>query len=210
MSWRYLWKIGDNDAVGALFTDLRNDGDSIKADVTVWWLLDQPMGVPPIHPRSSVTLNSTHHGGWRAIPRELGKRITNVDWEGALIYAVWHSMEMFEKGEPTVALWEVERTNEPPFLLEPWISSMGNTILYGEGGLSKSLITLAMAASVATGVPIFGKEPIKTGPVIIFDYEDDHRMHVNRLLAICKSFGIPPAEAQVYHHALSAKVSTAH
>ena len=189
-------------------SDVRMDKDAIFGEFTVWWLLDQSLGVRPVQPASVLKLNSSHSTGWRSIPRELSKRMPDVDFEGALTIVVDEVMTRYEIGEPTVALHEQEKDHTPPFLLEPWISSTGNTVMYGEGGLSKSLLALAMAVTVSTGAPVFGRTPHTVGPVIIFDYEDDHQTHVNRLFAICRSFGIPIGEAKVYHHSLSAKVTT--
>ena len=210
LTFGFEWERNGSPLMRVQIEDVRNDGDSIYGDFTVWWLWEQPLGVKPVQPFTTLKMNSSHSTGWRSIPRELGKRFPNVDFEGALTWCVDEAMEQFRTGEPSVLLSTGERSNEPPFLLEPWISSRGNTIIYGEGGISKSLLTLAMGLSVATGAPIFGKTPIKTGPVIIFDYEDDHQTHVDRLLALCRSFGIPPSEANIYHHALASRVATAH
>jgi len=210
MSFKFEWNRGDQALMRIVVADVRNDGDAIYGEFTVWWLLDQPIGVRPIQPATVLKMNSSHSTGWRSIPRELSKRFSNVDFEGAVTIVVDECMRRFKTGDPTVSLFEGTRSTEPPFILEPWIASSGITVIYGEGGLSKSLLTLAMAISISTGVPIFGKEPRETGPVIIFDYEDDHQTHVDRLLAICRSFGIPPDEAQVYHHALATKVSTSY
>lgn len=210
MTFGFEWKRDGTPLCRIQAADVRQEGDDIYANFTIWWLLDQPLGARPIIPEGKVKVNSLHSTGWRTVASQASKRIDGVDWDGAMTLAVDYVTNVLKTGSPTVELFNQERSTEPPFLLEPWISRSGITTLYGEGGLSKSLLTLAMAISVSTGIPIFGKEPIITGPVIIFDYEDDHQTHVDRLLAICRSFGIPQGEAKVYHHALSAKVASAH
>ena len=207
-TYTYDWQRGGQPSMRVEVTDVRNDGDRIMGGFTVWWLLDQPLGVRPVQPYTVLNLSSSHSTGWRSIPRELSKRLPDVDFEGAMTIVVDETMRRFQEGDPTIVLHEQTRSKEAPFLLEPWVSSSGVTLLYGEGGLSKSLISLALAVSISTGVPIFGKEPIKVGPVMYFDYEDDYQTHTDRLLAICKSFGIPPVEAKVFYHGLTAKVLT--
>ena len=104
---------------------------------------------------------------------------------------------------------DIDRLFDEPFILNPYIASAGTTVLYGEGGLSKSLVALGMAISVSTGVPIFGNEPAKVGPVMYFDYEDDDAMHDARLMAMCRALGIPSTKTEVYHYSLSSKVTGA-
>lgn len=208
-TYGYEWTRGDQPSVRIQIEDVHSDGDKIVGGFTVWWLLDQPLGVRAIQPFTMLNLASSHSSGWRSIPRELGKRMPNVDWEGAMTIAVGDTLDHFRAGDPTIGLGTVEAKRETPFILEPWISGSGATVLYGEGGLSKSLIALAMALSVSTGVPVFGKEPTTVGPVMYFDYEDDYTTHVNRLVAMCRALGIPQHEANIHYHALTSKVSQA-
>jgi len=211
MTWGFEWQHNGQPSLRVQIADVRLDGDAIFADITVWWLYDQAIGVRPIQPMTVLKLNNSHYTGWRNIAKVLqhdkNAPLPDVDIDAAMTIAVSDVLEAFVKGEPTIDLGMVEAPREDPFILEPWISAAGATVMYGEGGLSKSLLALAMALSVSTGVPIFGKEPNVVGPVMYFDYEDDHYTHVNRLAAMCRAFGIPQEKAGVKYHALTAKVS---
>jgi len=205
----YEWERGGNPMMRVMVSDVRNEGDNIYGEFTVWWLLDMPLGVRPIQPKTTLKLNTSNYQGWRSIPSALSKRFPNVDFEGAMTIVVDETMSRFEKGEDNIRLGLSEDDGGAPFILKPFIANAGTTVMYGEGGLSKSLIALAMAISVSSGVPIFGREPTLAGPVMYFDYEDDSRAHDVRMRALCHSFGIPLNEVEVYHHALAAKVTTA-
>lgn len=206
---QFTWYAPDGDPIfRTTFEDMHEKEGGIYADITAWWLLDQPLGVRPVQPTATLKLNSSHITGWRSIPKVLGDRIKGVDFEGAMTTAVHDIMEQFKGGEPAMLLGRAELSGERPFILDPFVSSSGVTVLYGEGGLSKSLLALTMAVSISTGVPIFGMEPTRQGPVVFFDYEDDSLIHDLRLQAVCNSFGIDPSETAVYHFPLVAKVSS--
>ena len=205
----YLWTSDDGDPLLRIrIEDVHEKDGGLFADITAWWLDGQPLGVRPIQPTSVLKLNSSHSTGWRSIPRELSKRLVGVDVEGAMTMAVHDEMEAYRQGEPMERLTGTVVSGERPFLLDPFISSSGTTVIYGEGGLSKSLVALALGVSISTGVPIFGMEPYVTGPVVYFDYEDDSRSHNTRLAAMCRHFGIDPSIVEVYHFPLTAKVTS--
>ncbi len=207
MTFGFEWKRDGNVFVRIMAQDVRQDGEYIFADCTVWWLLDQPMGVRPIMPKAQIKLNSGHSTGWSTVSRHCEKRISGVDWTGAMTIVADECITQFEEGSPNIRLGEEVSEGANPFILKPYISASGATVMYGEGGISKSLLALAMSLSVSTGVPIFGQEPVVVGPVMYFDYEDDSSTHDRRLQALCRSFGIPLDEVQVYHHALVASVT---
>lgn len=205
----YLWSSPDGDPIFRVrVEDVHEKDGAIYGDITAWYLLDQPLATRPVQPTTTLKLNSSHSTGWRSIPRELSKRLPNIDIEGAMTMAVHDEMEHFKQGDDAVRLGATVREGERPFVLDPFISSGGTTVMYGEGGLSKSLLALAMAISVSTGVAIFGAKPTVQGPVVYFDYEDDPIAHDLRLQAICRSFGIDVSKVEVYHVPLMGKVNT--
>jgi len=205
----YVWSTPQGEPIFKVrIEDTHEKDGAIFGDITAWYMLDQPIGTRPVQPTTTLKLNSSHSTGWRSIPRELSKRLPGIDIEGAMTMAVHDEMEWFKQGDDAVRLGTTVREGERPFVLDPFISSGGTTVMYGEGGLSKSLVALAMAISVSTGVPIFGQEPTVIGPVVYFDYEDDPIVHDIRLQAICRSFGINPSDVEVYHVPLIGRVNT--
>lgn len=204
----YEWAYNNEPCLRVQVQDMRQEGDNIFADFTVWWLYEQPLGVLPVQPMTTLKVNSSHYTGWRNIPKALGERLANVDIEGAMTFVINDVLDRFLNGDNAVRMGDGDGADEAPFILKPWIANSGSTVMYGEGGLSKSLIALAMSVSVSTGVPIFGMEPTVVGPVMYFDYEDDASAHERRLHALCHAFGIPLDKVDIHHKALVSKVTT--
>lgn len=207
---RFQWNHDGQPSLAVMVEDTRQDGDKVLSNITVWWLYDQAIGVRPIQPMTVLNMTSSHYTGWRNIAKTLqhdkNAPLPDVDIDAAMTIITDEVLTRFATGNPTVELNAQESRKEAPFILEPWIAASGATVMYGEGGLSKSLLALAMGISVSTGVPIFGKTPQVVGPVMYFDYEDDHHTHVDRMHAICRSFGIPVGEVNIHYHALVSSV----
>ena len=207
-TYGYEWQHNNQPSLRVQVQDMRQDGDNIFADFTVWWLYEQKLGILPIQPMTTLKVNSSHYTGWRNIPKALSERLPDVDIEGAMTFIINDVLNRFLNGDAAKAIGSEDYGDDAPFILKPFIANSGSTVMYGEGGLSKSLLALAMAVSVSTGVPIFGKAPTVVGPVLYFDYEDDASAHARRLQALCRSFGIPMSEVNIFHKALVSKVTT--
>jgi hypothetical protein len=61
--------------------------------------------------------------------------------------------------------------------------------IVGDGGAMKSTEWYAIAAAIATGNPVFGVLPAKTGPVVIVSGEDSKPVIRNRLVAVAEGHG---------------------
>jgi hypothetical protein len=160
-------------------------------------------------PPSRVNLmNATRGGsGWKALASTLDDLVTQVAWDEAIAEGVGKAIEIYRVGEQEQELRTHELDLGHPFVLEPFIAASGVSVLYGEGGTGKSLLALGMAVAVAADLPIFGHYPVKSGPVLYFDYEDDSGIHEERLAAIMKSLDITSLKHPIYHRKLVAKVS---
>jgi len=72
------------------------------------------------------------------------------------------------------------------------------TLLYGDGGLGKSLLAMQLGVSVATGTNWIG-HPTDTGPALYLGAEDEQdEMHI-RLTDICASHGVELADLKQLH-----------
>ncbi len=84
-----------------------------------------------------------------------------------------------------------EMYGEPPpreWLVPGMVPMSTVTLLYGDGGTGKSLITLQLAAAVVRGDAWLNKVPV-SGPVIYLSAEDDRSELHRRLSAISKQCG---------------------
>ena len=108
----------------------------------------------------------------------------DIDWDLYLDYVTNISQSRYRTGDSVVELMSVPVAERPRFLLQPFVENDGVTLLYGDGGCGKSLLALAMAMSVASGVPILGMTPTRVVPVLYLDWESAANDHAERARAI--------------------------
>lgn len=115
------------------------------------------------------------------------------DWFGLLTKSCELARTRYRAGEPATWLHETQWRTGQRYVLRPFIDQHGTTILFGDGGVSKSVHALAMAISIATRHALFpgADPPDVTGPVLYLDWEADAETHAERMEAICSGAGIP-------------------
>lgn len=121
---------------------------------------------------------------------ELAKRDPDVDWLALLNQASGIAIRRWREGDPLVDLGgeRPEGWQKPRFLLPP-IVERGITSWFGDGGTGKSMLALAAAVSVATGISVMGMEPITLCPVSYLDWETDAETFYERVDAIWAGLG---------------------
>jgi len=163
------------------------------------------MVVPP----ARINLLSVNRSsGWRGVLDACNMFAPDVDWESAINPLIGETIAAHRSVDTDEELDKVDNTITDPFLLKPFIASSGVSLFYGEGGLGKSLLALAISLSVSSGEPIFGEYPKKIGPIIYADYEDDSLIHAQRLNALRKGMDIKKGYP-IHHVALISKVASA-
>ena len=130
----------------------------------------------------------------------LGSRILDGDiWFGLITQAQRLTRERYRSGEPSVVLRDVEWGAQPRFLVYPLVEDSVRSIIFGDGGVSKSLHAMAIAVSVATGHAVIpGTAVTRTGPVLYLDWEDEAATHAERLAAICAGAGLDVPSNIIY------------
>jgi hypothetical protein len=164
-----------------------------------------------VQPSRTNLMNSTKSSaGWKAHLETLNELASEIHWQDVLGDVVGMAADAYRNGHTATRLDLDGVERRPPWLLEPFIASSGVSVFFGEGGVGKSLIGLAAAASVACeDHTILGTWAHKKGPVIYFDYEDDDAIHNERLHALARSHNIPRLDHDISHYSLVAKVSSA-
>ena len=137
--------------------------------------------------------------------RDLEKRVPvetyGIDWYDALEQVCTLSRRHWREGEPVLDLALVRPRLDEGYLLPPYVVTGAASGLFGDGGTGKSLILLAGAVSIATGLPLLGASPTAVGPVLFCDWEWEPEAHAERLNAICLGADIDvPAELIFYRH----------
>lgn len=110
----------------------------------------------------------------RDVAKMLTERTDEIDWPGLLEQVCLLARDRYRRGEPPIDLSTVEYTEQPRFLLAPFIVRNGISILYGDGASAKSLFALQWCVTLA----ILGISSL------YLDWEDDAVTHAERLQAI--------------------------
>jgi hypothetical protein len=104
-----------------------------------------------------------------------------TDWQQLVAIAAREVVTRYRRGEPSIFLRDVVPEDDDGSILPPLAIARMPTILFGDGGSAKSMLALAVAASIQSGVPYLGLEPSTVTPVGYLDWEMDGQEHRKRL-----------------------------
>lgn len=170
------------DRVQATMTRIRagKDGD-IKCEIEVRYHVEPLAGL--LH---HGTLNLLAERTVKTLANQLGSRVDDFDWYKFLMAITYMAKARYREGEPPVALHEVDAGSRPRWLVKPVVEFEGPTVLAAPGGSNKSMLAVAIAATVATGRSTFtGLRARSQMPVLYLDWEADQYAHKDRLSAMC-------------------------
>jgi hypothetical protein len=167
-------------------------GGDTTAEVTV---LTTAPGVPP-HVQQAK-LNLTSHRARQDFAKRCARRFGGVDWDDLIERACVEALAVRRQGEPVVRLADVPAEAAPVYRVAGWVPDDGATILYGDGGVGKSTLALAVAASVALGEPFMGLPTLKGRPLYL-DYETSARQQARRLRLLAQGMEWTPAPDVLY------------
>jgi hypothetical protein len=156
------------------------------------------------------TLNILAERTVKTLANQLASRIDDFDWYKFLMAVTYMAKERYRIGEPPVALVEVEAGARPRWLVKPIVEFEGPTVVAAPGGSNKSMLSLAIAATVATGRGKFlGLNARKQMPVLYLDWEADQWSHKDRLTAMCAANGIEFPDQLYYRREYAPLVESA-
>ena len=176
----------DDDLARIEMTRIRAErGGDIKAEIEIRW-----NGRPKAGLLHHGTLNLLSERTTKTLANTLKDRIPEHDWYATLTACTFLAKKRYREGEPPVILSEVER-NPTRWLVQPIVEHGGPTILGAAGGTLKSMMCLAVGATVATGRAKFLGLKLRgeKAPVLYLDWETDKYAHANRLEALCAAVG---------------------
>jgi hypothetical protein len=114
----------------------------------------------------------------------------DVDWDGIFTQVAAVSKKRYREGEPVVDLATVEPSAHARWLVKGFVEDTTRpTLIAAGGGTGKSTIGVAVAGTVATGVPMLGIPPSRQCPVLYLDWEADASIHAERLQALWRGAG---------------------
>jgi AAA domain len=171
------------------FDMLRVDRRSgtMTAEVTVhtyWPVLDF------VH---SAQLNLSSTQARVTLAKHLAGRVRDreLDWPALVETAIILTRNAFRAGEPSILLRDAPEPATAGPLLPPLLAADGTTLLYGDGGTGKSLLALAAAVSLHTGLPLLGLQPAVTRRVAFLDWEWSAPVHKRRLRRLLPEGELP-------------------
>src|SRR5438128_1542262 len=98
---------------------------------------------------------------------------SDIDFGAILEQVAAKSVDRYREGEPTVDLREVDADRRPPFILKPFVERSGASLIFADGGSAKSMLAMAIAVSVASGVAVVGEPTGEAQAVLYLDWESD-------------------------------------
>jgi hypothetical protein len=117
-----------------------------------------------------------------------------MDWFDGLEALCQEVMAAESIGQPYLELGNLPfERSAVRYAVEPLVPARVTSLLYGPGGSGKSIIALAGAMSVKTGIGIIpGVSPAITGPILYLDWETDGSVINERVQSIAAGAGIDP------------------
>jgi len=106
-----------------------------------------------------------------------------LDWDRALLHAMWTTKKSFKQGSEILVLADVPFTPDLEWAFTEIAPKGDATILYGDGQSGKSLTAMTFALAHVTGQTMAGGviRPAKRGRALYLDWETDPAKHARRL-----------------------------
>lgn len=99
-------------------------------------------------------------------------------------------LEVIRRGEPLETVGDRESDLVLDYLVRPMIHRGKSTLLFGDGGIGKSTLAVALGVSLGLGRPVFpGWEVKAPGRTMILDWEDDGSTWNDRIRKCAAGFG---------------------
>ena len=174
--------------------------DELTAEVTI--RSDRPPRPGLLH---SARFNLMSTQARKTLCGALAQRDPELDW-GAIVEALcFLARERYRAGDPTIDLRSHERSQTARWLIEPFLEHGGPTTIAAHGGSGKTRSVLAIAVTLATGVPIIGRLHGDPCPVMVLDWETDADTWLESLDAVLAGAEIA-ARPPIYYRRMVASL----
>lgn len=112
------------------------------------------------------------------------------DWQHHLEHVAILVNAEQRRPAPTMDLSEHASPQRQRFVIPGLLARDKANILYGPGGAGKSVLALRIAASVSTGMDLFGFDILHSGRVLYLDWEDDVDTASERLDEVARGMAL--------------------
>ena len=197
--FNYQW---EGERVQIILERLREDSRrTVAADIRI---TAQPEGHIHMTRLNIMSTRSRNEVARHCVSRcQMGR-----DWDAIIEQGCVMTHDLYREGEPIVNLGEVEPPLEPVYRLRPFIVEGEATILYGEGGIGKSMVAAMMAGLVDQNYSTDTCQPMP-GKVLYLDFETTPDIAARRFQGITKGFGFSGTSNVIYrfcHQSLPADI----
>ena len=179
--------------VERFYTDRHHN---IEAEITVE-ILDSPKGEGFIT-RGRQKLLST----FRTLIEEAddfgGEINDKSDWKIMFKQMSVKVLDRYRMGEPMINLATMEKQIPKPYILAPFLYKGAISLIYGKGGVGKSLFCLYLACLLQMGRDE-GRLIAKQANVVYLDYEADPNESKYRADSIVHGLGADPTEVNIHY-----------
>ena len=175
--------------VKATVERIKSDGRGTRGEVNIFYRDNN--GYSPILPRYTLTLET---GSARIAAAKICKEATSdIGWNNIITELCTLVLDKYREGEPVEELWD-DDAKPPEFLLHPIIPLNQPSIIFGDGGVGKSYLTLLFAICVSLpwkenklGL-LSPEKPIR---VLLLDWETNSNTVKWRLKCLRTGLGLP-------------------
>ena len=127
-----------------------------------------------------------------------GERNQKEDWRIMFKQMSNAVLDKYRMGEPTINLADMEEVGKKPFILEPFIYEGNPSMIFGRGGVGKSLFCLYLAVLLQTGTS-HNRLSGKKMNVLYLDYEADPDESKYRANMVARGIGVDPALIDIHY-----------
>ena len=146
-----------------------------------------------------VHYNMTSTSGRETLVKYLNKRM-ETDWPAILESLSRLTVAHSRSGDPVSNLKDYLWRPGTQWVLRPFILDGQPTILFGAGGLGKSILALAMMLALESHKPVLpGTAPESGHHGLYLDWEDTEYQHGERYRQLCAGSTLDPANYALYH-----------
>ena len=124
----------------------------------------------------------------KSVLDDLSRVSNREDWKQKFLQVTKLVLDDIRRGEPIINLNERTSPEQPPEMVSSICYEGTPTVIYGEGGIGKSMIGLTIATAVHNGMEVENGFQVMQGNAMVLDYETSWEETYRRSRDIIKGF----------------------
>ena len=108
---------------------------------------------------------------YRNVISDLEEAAAGRNWKGRLLQATFYVLREYRKGQPVIKLSDMDAPELPPERITGVAFEGMPTLIFGDGGMGKSTLGVALLTMVQAGVSIGESFGVVQGNCLVLDYE---------------------------------------